>query len=254
MDIVSKINSNLNTNIKPKRIVSLVPSVTELLFHLGLGDSIVGVTNYCKYPENKIDCIAKLGGTKSINFETISNLNPDLIISVKEENNKNEIVSLSENYNIFVGDLHNYNSALQLIIEIGEVCKVKQQAKKLVLDINNKFAEINTHKPKSCCYLIWNEPIITVGNNTYINSMLNMAGFNNVFSHINSYPSITQKDITNAQPEYIMLSSEPFKFTEKHKEVYQKLYPNSKVILVDGEMFSWYGSRMLLAPNYFETI
>ena len=247
-------NIDINNIIEPKRIVSLVPSITELLFYLGLGDKVVGVTIFCKYPKNEIENITKVGGTKMVDFNTIANLNPDLIIAIKEENTKDEVLKLAKSYNVFIGDLTDYESALQLINEIGKICKVEKQAKQLVFDIETSFSKLNNKITKSCCYLIWNNPIMTVGNNTFISSMLEKAGFKNVFANLQSYPEITEADILEKNPEYIFLSSEPFKFTEKHCKIYQEKYPNSKVVLVDGEMFSWYGSRMLLAPDYFNKL
>lgn len=254
MDIITQINKNLDTTKLPERIISLVPSITELLFYLGLGEKIVGVTNFCKYPKNEIKNVSKIGGTKNIDFNKIELLKPDLIISIKEENSKNDIVVLSKNYNVFIGDLYNYKSALDLIIEIGNICRVELKAKKLIKEIDANFNKLDLIENKTCCYLIWNNPIMTVGDNTFINSMLQKAGFENIFSNFNSYPVITENDILNKNPKFILLSSEPFKFTEKHQKIYQEKYPNSKVILVDGEMFSWYGSRMLYAPKYFNSI
>jgi ABC-type Fe3+-hydroxamate transport system substrate-binding protein len=222
-----------------------------LLFYLNLGNKVVGITNYCKYPEKEIKNLKKIGGTKNIKLDIIKTLAPDLIISVKEENNKSDIIKLAENYNVFVGDLTDYKSSLKLIQKIGNICNKSIQAKHLVQNIKNEFSKINISKPKTCCYLIWNNPIMTVGNNTFISSMLSKAGFNNVFAHLQSYPEITEEEIDKKKPEYILLSSEPFNFTEKHRKIYQKKFPASKVMLVDGEMFSWYGNRMLFAPNYF---
>jgi len=245
---------SLKVSIIPKRIISLVPSITELLFYIGLGDKIVGLTNYCKYPEKEIANITKVGGTKTIDFEAIESLNPDLIIAIKEENQKEEVLKLSKNYNVFIGDLTDFNSALLLITEIGEICKVEKQAKQLVDNIESKFSKVNNKEIKTCCYLIWDKPIMTIGNDTFISSMLEKAGFNNVFSDLQSYPQITESNILEKKPEYIFLSSEPFKFTKKHRKIYQEKFPKSKVVLVDGEMFSWYGNRMLLAPDYFKKL
>ena len=254
MDTIKAINKQLKLKNKPRRIISLVPSITELLFYLGLGNNVVGVTNYCKYPKKEIKNITKIGGTKTLNFKSIDNLNANLIVAVKEENTKNEILKLTEKFNVFIGELTDYNSALQLILDIGKICKIENQAIQLVSKIESNFLKLNNSIQKTCCYLIWNHPIMTVGNNTFISSMLEKAGFKNVFSNLQSYPEITETDIYEKMPEYILLSSEPFKFTEKHQNIYQKKFPNSKVILVDGEMFSWYGSRMLFAPNYFQEL
>jgi len=252
MDIIKKINNQLNSKIKPTRIISLVPSITELLFYLGLKNRIIGVTNFCKYPEKEIINITKVGGTKTINFDVIEKLNPDLIIAVKEENTKDEVLKLTENFNVFIGDLFDYKSALQLILEIGKICKVENQAVQLVSKIEINFLKLNNSIQKTCCYFIWNKPIMTVGGTTFISSMLEKVGFKNVFSHLQSYPEINEADIIEKNPEYILLSSEPFKFTEKHRKIYQEKFPKSRVVLVDGEMFSWYGSRMLYATDYFK--
>jgi len=245
MDIITSINNKLNIKIKYNRIISLVPSVTELLFYLGLGNNIVGITNYCKYPKKELQNITKIGGPKKLNFNEIEKLNPDLIIAVKEENLKDEILELATNHNIFIGDVYSYKSALNFIDKIGEICKIEEPAQNLISNIEQSFNKLNINKTRTCCYIIWNEPIMTVGKNTFINDMIEKAGFVNVFNNLNSYPIINELTILEKNPEYILLSSEPFKFTKKHKIKYQNKYPNSKIILVDGEMFSWYGSRML---------
>ncbi len=236
----------------PKKIVSLVPSITELLFHLGFDEEIKLITKFCIYPNDKVKNIDKLQGPKKLDFTKIDEVSPDIIIAVKEENNKEDIIKLAQKYTVLVLDIFDFDSALAGISAVGKYCFKQNEANKLVNEIKNAFGKLNILEKKTCAYFIWHKPIMVAGANTFINSMLNKAGFSNVFNYKNSYPETNIEELKTLNPEYILLSSEPFKFTEKHKKIYQKLLPNAKILLVDGEMFSWYGSRMLYASEYFK--
>ena len=238
----------------PKRIVSLVPSQTELLYDLGLENEVVGITLFCVHPKSWFEKKQRVGGTKNINLETIHNLKPDFILANKEENLKDQIEELATFYPVFVTEISDYASALQLIIEVGNIVEKKERAKQLQHNIEQEFQQLETFEQVSACYLIWNEPKMTVGADTFIHQMLLKAGFQNCFADATRYPEVTNKMIAERQPDYILLSSEPFPFKERHKSKIQQEFPNSQVLIVNGELFSWYGSRMLLAPNYFSAI
>ncbi len=238
----------------PQRIVSLVPSITELISDLDFLDKIIGRTNYCIYPEKIIDNIDTLGGTKDFSLEKIRILKPDLIIAVKEENNKKLVLEIAKEYPTIVFDIVDYSSAIKMIKDIGSILDAKILTEQLIKDIEEKRSILlqRFNKLKRSCYLIWNNPKMSISKHTFISEMMNLAGFGNVFAENNdNYPIISEKDLALKNPEFILLSSEPFKFTEKHRKEYQNRFLNSKVVLVDGEMFSWYGSRMLKAFDYF---
>ncbi len=236
----------------PQRIVSLVPSITELLFDLNLDDEITGITKFCAHPETWFKTKTKVGGTKNINQDIIASLQPQLIIANKEENVKEQIEALENICPVFTTDVHDLNSALQMIEMIGAITNKTNEAHSITQKIKNEFSHLKIPEKKlRACYLIWRKPYMTIGGDTFINSMLERCGFENIFKRYKRYPEISISQLSTANCELIMLSSEPFPFKEKHIYELQALLPSAKIILVDGEMFSWYGSRLQYAPKYF---
>jgi ABC-type Fe3+-hydroxamate transport system substrate-binding protein len=246
----------------PKRIVSLVPSQTELLFDLGLEHHIVGITKFCIHPKSLVQTKTKIGGTKNFNFDVIDSLQPDLIIANKEENFKEGILKLKEKYPVWTSDIKNLADALQMILQIGEITKTSPKAKSLVTEIQEEFKKYTSQKSplkkyiseKKVAYFIWRKPYMVAGNGTFIDAMLKEMNCNNVFGHLERYPEISQEMLSEANPSDIFLSSEPYPFKEKHILELQKIVPNAHIQLVDGEMFSWYGSRLLHTPQYLATL
>jgi len=238
----------------PKRIISIVPSQTELLFYLGLSDSIVGVTKFCIHPKVYFHTKPFVGGTKQLNFDLIHSLKPDLIIANKEENTLNDILKLQKHYPVWLSDVNNLVDALDMIISIGRITDTELKSQNLVTEIKAKFDHLTNQQKRTASYLIWNDPMMVAANNTFISEMLSYAGFSNIFNNRERYPVITEKDLLDIKPDYILLSSEPYPFKEKHKTDFEKAFPDSKVIIVDGEMFSWYGNRMLLSADYFKDL
>ncbi len=243
----------------PKRIVSLVPSQTELLIALGLKDSIVGITKFCVHPLNLRKEKTIVGGTKKINYDVLKKLNPDIILCNKEENSKEIVESLEKEYPVHVSDIFSVKDALGMIIQYGEMFKKQTLAKALVSEIETEeesFRSFIKDKPKKkAAYFIWKNPWMVAGKNTFVDYLLKENGFSNVFGHIDRYPEVLDNDITSLPKlDLILLSSEPFPFAQKHIEDAQKMYPSAKVVLVDGEYFSWYGSRLRDAFSYFKTL
>ncbi|MFN6946802.1 MAG: helical backbone metal receptor [Cytophagaceae bacterium] len=241
-------------NYPPQRIISLVPSITELLFDLGLGEKIVGVTKFCVHPERKVNGLPKIGGTKDFSIEKIVALKPDLVIGNKEENEKDGILNLQKKVPVWMCDVGDLNDLLIMIKQVGLLTGCKEQAKALsdVITVNlKKIIPINT---ASVAYLIWQKPYMTVGGDTFINCVLEKLGFSNVFSHLRRYPVVSMEDILSKAPDYLFLSTEPYPFKQIHIEQFQGILSKSKVILVDGEMFSWYGSRVRHLPDYYEVL
>jgi len=246
---------NIKTlNIKPQRIISLVPSITETLFYLGLGNKLVGITKWCKHPANEVSKKTKVGGVIGIDIKKIKQLKPDLIFAVKEENDKDEVNELSKFTNVYLGEILDLDDAYNQILDIGKLTKLNKQTKKLVSDIKSDFTKISDFNNLRCAYLVWNKPLMLVGGNTFINSILQACNLNNIFDDRNSYPEITIEDIKEKKPDIIFLCSEPFEFKEKHKTDFEKHFPNTKVLLVDGEVFTWYGSRLLKTKEYCRKI
>lgn len=244
----------MNTIIRlgqvPNRIISLVPSLTELLYDLQLESEVVGITKFCIHPEEWFKAKNRIGGTKTVDIEKIRRLMPDLIIANKEENTKEDIEQLQQIAPVWISDINSYEEAVEAIAEISRVTGREGLGKSMLFQIENGFNKLQKiNEEKTVAYVIWNEPTYLAGQQTFINDILEKCGFTNVTKDAR-YPEME----SNCKPDYIFLSSEPFPFEEKHRIEFQQKYPTAKVVLVDGEMFSWYGSRMRTAPNYFNEL
>lgn len=239
---------------KPSRIVSLVPSQTELLFDLGLNEEIVGITKYCIHPSHWQKEKAIVGGTKNFQIEIIDRLKPDLIIANKEENTKEGIEQLQKKYPVWVSEIYTFENSMQMIERIGEVVDKADKSKLIIFEITKSFETVRTFPTQNILYLIWRKPWMAAGQNTFINDILSKIGLMNCLPENSRYPELTNEEIQSLDPEVVFLSSEPYPFKEKNIEEIQNILPNAKILLVDGEMFSWYGSRLMKAGAYFETL
>jgi len=238
----------------PKKIVSVVPSQTELLFDLGLSNEILGITKFCIHPKEICQTKTIVGGTKNLNIEKIISLQPDLIIANKEENVKEQIELLSEKIPVWLTDVNNYDEALQMIADLGKITQTSEKANSIKQSIDEQLSAPIFNKKRKAVYLIWKSPFMTIGGDTFIDSMMHKAGFENTFHHLTRYPEIEIENIAKSDCEFVLLSSEPYPFSQKHVDEMQASLPNKKIIIVDGEMFSWYGSRMLKSATYFKEI
>lgn len=252
MEVFDQLGRGIQIPENPKRIISLVPSQTELLVSLGLEDRLVGVTKFCVHPNWIKQDKAIVGGTKNYRFDVIDNLQPDLIIGNKEENEQAGIDFMSQKYPVWLSDIYTLEDTYEMITLLGEIFQVQGQAKAMNEKIRLGLAGPVTSKG-SAVYLIWNDPMMAAGKNTFIDHMLGAAGFENAMQ-IPRYPELTTRALQELNPEYLLLSSEPFPFKQKHVEYFAKILPATKVYLVDGEFFSWYGSRLLSAGNYFKSL
>lgn len=238
-----------------KKIVSLVPSITELLFDLGLKDEVIGITKFCIHPNEWFRSKKRIGGTKNIDIDKIQSLQPDLVIANKEENVEEQISALASFTNVYISDISNLQEALQMIADVGRLCDKTISSQEIIQKIEHEFDQLKkVSARKKVLYLIWQKPCMSVGSDTFIHDMLQCCGFENACSNQLRYPQFTDDEIKMLQPDFIFLSSEPFPFKEKHIEQFQSISPTAKVILTDGEYFSWYGSRLMNAPNYFQKL
>jgi ABC-type Fe3+-hydroxamate transport system substrate-binding protein len=238
----------------PKRIVSVVPSQTELLFDLGLNNEVLGITKFCIHPKEICKTKTIVGGTKNLNLEKIISLQPDLIIANKEENVKEQIELLADKIPVWLTDVNNYNEALQMIADLGKITQETEKANSIKQSIDEQLSAPIFNKKRKAVYLIWKSPFMTIGGDTFIDSMMYKAGFENTFHHLSRYPEIEIENIANSDCEFVLLSSEPYPFSQKHVAELQIVLPDKKIIIVDGEMFSWYGSRMLKSAAYFKEL
>lgn len=257
-EYTDQMNQTIHLSATPRRIVSLVPSQTELLYDLGLDEEIVGITKFCIHPKEWFKSKNRVGGTKDISIAKVLKLNPDLLIGNKEENEKENIESLKSQFPVWMSDIYTLQDALEMIEKIGELVGKSEKAIEISTLIKNSFDQFKIEnserfkgKSPSVLYLIWRNPYLSAGKNTFIDSILSECGFSN-FIKEERYPEIDFK--SKDYPDYIFLSSEPYPFKEKHIKELEEIYQNSKVVLVDGEMFSWYGSRLLMASKYFQEL
>lgn len=235
----------------PKRIVSIVPSQTELLHDLGLDEQVVGITKFCIHPDNWFRSKERIGGTKNVNIDKVRSLNPDLIIGNKEENTLSDIEALREIAPVWMSDIYSLEDALEMINGVGALCSKEKESTVLSRVIEQKFDDLKRIRvEKSALYLIWKDPFMGAAKNSFIDHILTtQLGFINSLEEKERYPVIQLNQIKT--PDFIFLSTEPYPFNESHVIGINQLFPKSKVILVDGEYFTWYGSRLKDAPNYF---
>ena len=246
-----QIGHSFKLNKAAHSIVSLVPSQTELLYDLGLGDQVVGITKFCVHPKAWYQSKARVGGTKEVDFEKVAALAPTIIIGNKEENTQSTILALQKLYPVYTSDIKTIADVLGFIQDLGELFGVQEKAKNIGAQIQDELAGLKQISGR-IIYLIWKNPYMGVGQNTFIAHMLNLVGLRVVnLDDSSRYPSLTENEITQLEADYIFLSSEPFPFAEKHILELQKI-SNANIVLVDGELFSWYGSRLLLFKAYWE--
>ena len=238
----------------PQKIISLVPSQTELLFDLGLDKEVVGITRFCVHPEEKCRKKIKIGGPKRFDFDLIDKLKPDLIIGNKEENYKAGIESLRSKHTVWMSDITALEDAYQMIKSVGDMVDKRREAHDIVSEIRSKMKRIKHHSIIRVAYFIWKRPYMVAGKNTFIDEMLGKFGFANVFGELDRYPEVTLDQVRSADPTAIFLSSEPFPFKAKHLNEFREKFPSTIIRLVDGTMFSWYGSRLRYTVEYIEEL
>ncbi len=257
---IDQLNRFVEVPAFPKRIVSLVPSQTELLFDLGLEDRVIGITKFCIHPNKWYRNKQHIGGTKDINIELINSLQPDLILANKEENTKEGLTILMKKFPVWISDIKNLDDATSMIKEIGSITNTTLKSTDLNNEIYKNFNLLSNFMSKDrliknrVAYLIWQQPFISIGEDTFICEMLKSCLLHPVFEQKNRYPQTTIEELKALNIDFLFLSSEPFPFKEKHKFALEELLPEIEVVLVDGEFFSWYGSRLINAPSYFQTL
>ena len=249
-----QLNNQVSITYPPQRIVSLVPSQTELLFDLGLDKQVLGITKFCVHPPNWLQSKTIIGGTKNFRFDVIDELNPDLIIGNKEENYIEGIKQLKKKFAVWLSDIVTLTDAYSMISSLGEITGTEASALHIRDQIEKRFHSVRKQSPKSVLYLIWKKPWMAAAPGTFIHSMLTMLNLKNAIENLSRYPQLSEEQIAGLRPDLIFLSSEPYPFQKQHVEELAKICPSSRVMLVDGEMFSWYGSRLLKAPEYFNRL
>ncbi|GEP51405.1 iron ABC transporter [Flavobacterium noncentrifugens] len=243
----------------PKRVVSLVPSQTELLCDLGLEEHIIGITKFCVHPYHLKSVKKIIGGTKKVHYEKIKLLQPDLIIANKEENTLEIVEELRKICPVWVTNVITFEDNIQMISDFGKIFKHRTEAQKWIDKINFAYTDFKTfvaEKPtQKATYFIWKNPYMVAGSDNFINEMLKLNHFKNIYDDKGRYPEIELKKMRiEGDPDLVFLSSEPFPFKEEDAFEIGRFTHHAKTVFVDGEMFSWYGSRILKAFAYFKKL
>ncbi|KAA9332354.1 ABC transporter substrate-binding protein [Hymenobacter busanensis] len=251
LNVTDQIGRRVAVPFPPQRIVSLVPSQTELLFDLGLGERVVGVTKFCIHPAEAREKAAVVGGTKNFHFDKIAALKPDLIIGNKEENYQDGIEQLAAQYPVWMSDIFTLDDALDMMRRVGLITGTKANAEALAAEIAASFGQLAPPaEPLSAAYFIWRQPYMVAATGTFIDDVMQRAGFRNAFAGRSRYPEIGADELAAAAPQVVLLSSEPYPFGAKHVAEFQAICPQAVVCVVDGELFSWYGSRLRHSAAY----
>jgi ABC-type Fe3+-hydroxamate transport system substrate-binding protein len=256
-ELVDSMGNRVKWEVPAQRVVSCVPSVSELVYALGAGHRLVGCTKFCVYPPQLRDQCTLVGGTKNLNLSTIRNLKPDLIIGVKEENRKGPLEALKSEFPVYIADVVTLENALGLISDVGCLLGLEEQASQMIHSIRRDM-EATTGpalaKRKKVLYLIWKNPWMVAGGDTFIHHCLHWGGWDNLMHNHFRYPTVSMEEMKKWDPEEIFLSSEPYPFGEEDQMLLEKEFPSAKIRLVDGSLFSWYGSRMLQMKQYFASL
>lgn len=232
----------------PKRIISLVPSQTEWLHALGLDKEVVGITKFCVHPTEWFRNKQRVGGTKALDIAKIRALQPDLVIAGKEENVKEQVELLGP---VWTSDVGNISQAFEMMRSLAEITGREAQASAFLTKLENEYRAFRFQgRLVRTAYLIWQDPYMAAGGDTFISDMLRHTGFENVFAGSRRYPEVSISLLKELGTELVLLSSEPFPFGEKHLAGLSEQLPGIRAALADGEMFSWYGSRMQYALPY----
>jgi len=256
MEFIDQLYRKVYLPTTPQRIISLVPSQTELLIALGLRNNLVGITKFCVHPQNLKSEIPIVGGTKNVNFEKIKSLRPDIIICNKEENTKDMVKELEKIAPLWISDIETIDDSIQMIIQLGEIFNKNSKASEIASKIDfevNKFREfLKSFNTKKVLYLIWKNPYMAAGKSTFIDSLLQENKYENIFSDASDrYPEVDPEDFLKA--DLILLSTEPYPFKKADVTAFTNEF-KKEVKLVNGEFFSWYGSRLCSAFEYFKTL
>jgi len=274
-------------SVPPRRVVSLVPSMTETLFDLAVGHTVVGRTDYCIYPKEKVDAIPTVGGTKNPNIEQIVSLRPDLVIVNQEENRKEDVEALqAQGISVWVTFPKTVQDTLNLLWQTMNLFDNTSMVPRVRLieytydRLNNMAEEQELINPIKVFVPIWLDPLMTINGNTYVHDVLRLCGGTNVFVDRERqfplaadlgqtapyeaddprilgrdvrYPRVSWDEVVLAQPDVILLPSEPFAFDETHLPLFEGLdvsaSRNKRIHLVDGSYLTWHGTRIAYAMD-----
>jgi ABC-type Fe3+-hydroxamate transport system substrate-binding protein len=235
----------------PGRIVSLVPSHTETLFAIGAGARVVGVTDYCIHPADAVQRVARVGGTKTPAIERIRALEPDLVIANREENRRIDVQRLeAAGLRVLVTYARSVGEARAEIALLASVCACEAGAARLLdgIDAALRGSEERGRRTRTVA-LIWKDPYMAIGGDCFANDLLERAGGQNPFAcERRRYPHVDAGRIASAQPQVILLPTEPYAFAERERDELQQLdcpaARSGRIEIIEGELLTWYGPRI----------
>ncbi len=255
MEYTDQLGNRLQLNSIPKRIVSLVPSQSEFLWDLGLQHELVGITKFCIHPDRMFKTVTRVGGTKNPDLDKIRALQPDLIIGNKEENEKAMIEQLSREFPVWMSDVNTPEQALDMMNSLSSLTCKESQGKSIIEASRLSLAKCKVlFQGESIAYFIWNSPYHFAGSATFIHSILTHVGLTNVFFNQPRYPECSLQQLKVLNPKFCFLSSEPYPFKSDQAKKIQAVLPEAKIVFVDGEAFSWYGSRLIYLHRYLKEL
>jgi ABC-type Fe3+-hydroxamate transport system substrate-binding protein len=245
----------------PGRIVSLVPSLTETLFDLGLDSHVVGVTRFCAEPAARLLGRPRVGGTKNPDREKIATLRPDLVVVNTEENRPEDIGWLRERFPVFESFPITVIQAAEMIVALGRTIGRKEEADAWRLLVEAEVARIEAElfgeRRLRVFFPIWKDPWMTINGDTYVHHMLKVCGGDNVFGDaMMRYPEVVLEQVPALNPDLILLPSEPYAFSEQHRYrlLTDPMLAGRPVLLVEGKAFSWHGTRTARGLRAVHTI
>ncbi len=257
MLVKDQLDRDIDISRPVNRIISLVPSLTELVVYLGLEEKLVGITKFCIHPEGLKKKKTIVGGTKQVHLDKIRDLKPDLILCNKEENTLEMVQDLEEICQVHISNIITFSDSVELIENYGLLLDEEKKANELVSELlkrHESFRDNLSSKKIKVAYFIWRKPWMVVGGDTFINSMLELNGWENIYKGSEGrYPVIDLELLKDQNPDLILLSSEPFPFRQKHIDEI-RIFSSARIEIVNGEFFSWYGSRQLQAFDYFKEL
>jgi len=244
------------------RIVSLCPSLTELVFDLGRGPELVGITQYCVHPAEGVARIEKVGGTKNPDVARIVALAPDLVLLNEEENRREDAQALGEAGIATHASLpHDALETAAMVRSIGAALQASARAEAIAAEIERRAAraraEARGARTVRFAYLIWRKPWMSVNADTYASALLEAAGGENVFGREPSrYPEVTIARLAEQAPERVFLCTEPFGFLPRHADelAAETRIARERFVIADGEYLSWHGSRTPAGIDYAERL
>lgn len=226
----------------PQRIVSLVPSLTELVWWLGCGDGLIGRTRFCTEPAEMAAAIPALGGTKDPDIAAITALQPDLVITNREENRREDVEALrGHGLNVLVTDPNTVAEATAMIAALGDLLGEQPRTSALVSDIHAAIAEPGPVAAPRVLVAVWHRPFMGLGAQSYGHDLIEVAGATNVLASHDRYPALSEQELAAVSADLVLLPDEPFRFTERHVPAYSTIAPAT---VVDGRLLWWYGPRI----------